>query len=199
VLIMPRPSRRLTAAAGFAVILAMATPALANAQGTAALSGSHNGGVSQVVSGGSHHSATRIATAHAFPSATSTVIASTGFIDDDEVGFFWSAARGDSVAETFSGPHAIKKAVLKLDVVENFLAVGAETDWAISINGKDVGTFRVVSGQAGPITKKVRFAKISGGTYSVKIRMTNEVASGDGSISLRYAGDGPHSIALKRR
>ena len=83
--------------------------------------------------------------------------------------------------------------------MENFLAVGAETDWTVSINSKDVGRFRVVSGQVGPITKKFKFAKISGGTYAVKIRMTNDVAGGDGSISLRYAGDGPHSIALKRR
>ena len=38
----------------------------------------------------------------AFPSASSTVVGSTGFIDDCQVGYFWSASRGDSVSQTFS-------------------------------------------------------------------------------------------------
>ena len=137
--------------------------------------------------------------AEAFPSATSTVIGSTGFIDGEQVGYFWSASRGDSVAETFSGPAKIKKAILKLDVVQNFLSNGAHTDWTLSIDGTDVGSFVVNQGETGPITKKVRFPKLTGGSYDVKIRMTNEVAGGEGSITLRYAGDGPHSITLKRK
>ena len=39
---------------------------------------------------------------HVFPSATSTVVGSVGFIDGDEIGFFWSVARGDSVEENFT-------------------------------------------------------------------------------------------------
>jgi len=199
VLIMLRPSRRLSAVAGLAIIVAMATPALANAQGTTSLRGSlHNGGVTAVMTGAAHQSAPAIAAAQAFPSSSSTVIASTGFIDGDQVGYFWSVSRGDSVAQTFSGPNKIKKAIFKLDVPTNALAVGATVDWTASINGKDVGRFQVVSGQLGPFTEKFKFPKQTGGSYAVKIRVTNEVASGDGSITLRYAGAGPHSVTLKK-
>lgn len=137
------------------------------------------------------------AAAQAFPSATSTVIGSVGFIDATQVGYFWSAARGDSVAQTFTGKKKIKKAILKLDVPTNGLAAGAETDWAVIINGTTVGSFTITSGQTGAVKSKSTFAKIKGGTYDVKIAMTNEVAPGDGAITLRYAGDGPHSIKLK--
>jgi hypothetical protein len=139
------------------------------------------------------------AAAQAFPSASSTVVGSVGFIDDIQVGYFWSATRGDSVAETFSGPAKIKKAILKLDVVTNGLVAGAHADWSVSINGTDVGKFVVNSGESGPRTLKYKFAKIKGGTYDVKIYMTNDVAGGEGAHTLRYAGDGPHSITLKKK
>ena len=47
-----------------------------------------------------------------FPSSDSTVVGSVGFIDADEVGFFWSMQRGDRVSETFtfSGPSSINRA-----------------------------------------------------------------------------------------
>ena len=35
---------------------------------------------------------------YVFPSGTSTVVASIGFIDDTQIGYFWSAARGDGPA-----------------------------------------------------------------------------------------------------
>jgi len=137
--------------------------------------------------------------AKAFPSSTSSVIGSTGFIDDVQVGYFWSVSRGDSVAQTFSGPAKVKSAILKLDVVQNFLSGGAEVDWTLSINGKDVGSFVIGEGQTGPVTNTFKFAKIKGGSYDVKIRVTNEVPGGQGSITLRYAGTGQHSITLKKR
>lgn len=189
-------SRRWSAAAGIAVALAVATPALASATGSAA--GANNlGGASAAVHAVRAAAPNTIAAAHAFPSASSTVIASTGFVDSEQVGYFWSAARGDSVAETFSGPAHVKKIILKLDVVSNGLAAGAHVDWAVSVNGTDVGTFTVVSGQTGPLTEKDSFAPIGGGSYAVKIRVTNEVAGGDGAHTLRYAGAGPHSVKLK--
>lgn len=136
---------------------------------------------------------------HSFPSATSTVVGSVGFINADEVGYFWSASRGDSVAESFAGPNRVKKIVLNLDVVQNVLSSGAQVDWTVSINGTDVGSFSVVQGQLGPVTQKFSFPKITGGTYLVKIRVTNEVAGGQGSHTWRYAGAGPHQIKLKRK
>jgi hypothetical protein len=136
---------------------------------------------------------------HSFPSSSSTVVGSIGFIDDDEVGYFWSAARGDSVTEAFTGPMKIKKAVLDLDVVQNVLNSGAFVEWALSINGKDVGRFRVVEGQLGPVKHTFTFSKINGPNFTVKLRVLNEVPSGQGSHTLRYAGDGPHSIKLKKK
>jgi hypothetical protein len=138
------------------------------------------------------------AAAQEFPSADSTVIGSTGFIDGEQVGYFWSAARGDSVAETFSGKNKIKKATLKIDVPYNGLVAGAHTDWDVIINGTTVGSFTVTSGQTGAAKYKFKFKKIKGkGTYDVKIAMTNEVAGGEGSMTLRYAGAPAHSIKLK--
>lgn len=135
---------------------------------------------------------------YAFPSPSSAVIGSVGQIDDCQVGYFWSASRGDSVTETFTGgPAKAKKAILKLDVIENALNNGAFVDWTLSINGTDVGNFTVVEGQLGPFNEKFRFPKISG-PYVVKIRVTNEVAGGEGSHTLRYDCTGPHSITLKK-
>ena len=120
------------------------------------------------------------AAARVFPSSTSTVVGSVVFIDADEAGYFWSAARGDRVAETFSGPARVRVAVLKLDVVANTLCCGATVDWTVSINGTDVGQFQVTEGQTGPLTVRCRFPRITGGTYAVDMRVTNEVAGGEG-------------------
>ena len=62
-----------------------------------------------------------------------------------------------------------------------------------------MGSFQIVSGQTGPISQTFTFDRIRGGTYDVMLRMTNEVASGDGAHTLRYAGAGPHSLKLKRK
>src|SRR6478735_7993079 len=163
---MLRPLGR-WAIAGTVIALAVSSPTLANAQPV-----------------GHTATAQSIAATHPFPSASSTVIASTGFIDGERCGYFWSASRGDSVAESFSGPARITKAVLKLDVTENFLAPPNTVDWTASINGKDIGSFSITVGQTGPVTEKFKFNRIKGGTYDVKIRVTNEVPSGGGSISL---------------
>ena len=136
---------------------------------------------------------------HVYPSSSSTVIGSVGFIDADEVGYFWSVSRGDSVAESFNGPGRVRKAILKLDVVQNVLSSGAFVNWTVSINGTDVGSFTVNQGQLGPVTHKFTFPKITGGTYLVKTRVTNEVAGGQGSHTLAYAGAFQHSLTLKKR
>jgi len=202
---MLRPSGRLVVA-GIAVALAVSTPAIAHAQGShSARFGSNNLSGSPAVRGVTPalHLTTGAkagpAATHPFPSASSTVVASTGFIDGEKCGYFWSASRGDSVAESFSGPGKITRAVFKLDVTENFLAPPNTVDWTASINGKDVGSFSIAVGQTGPVTEKLHFNRIrGGGTYDVKIRVTNEVPGGGGSVSLRYAGSGPHAVVLRK-
>jgi hypothetical protein len=141
-------------------------------------------------------SATALPVTYPFPSSNSTVVASVGFIDADEVGFFWSAARGDLVSETFSGPPAIFGATLMVEVVGNVLNSGAFVDWDIEINGVVVGSFTVNQGFTGPITRNLTFPKIFGPMYTVTIRVTNEVAGGQGSHTLAYAGPFAHSIKL---
>jgi hypothetical protein len=135
------------------------------------------------------------ATIFTFPSANSTVIGSVGFINSCEVGYFWSVSRGDSVAQTFNGPASITKALLKAVVVQNVLNSGAHVDWTLSINGIDVGRFRVNQGVTGTISLGRTFAAITGPSYAIKIRVTNEVASGQGSITLAYACS-PHGIGV---
>ncbi len=198
---MVRYTRRMASVTGvsLALALALASPALAQGQSAhpTGLGVNNLSGASAIHSTSAHVSKVIPQAASAFPSASSTVIGSTGFVDAEQVGYFWSAARGDSVAQSFSGPASVNKAKLKLDVPYNGLAPGAETDWTLSINGIDVGSFVIPSGQLGPVSANYKFKKIKGGTYDVKIRETNEVASGDGAITLRYAGTGPHSIKLK--
>jgi hypothetical protein len=132
----------------------------------------------------------------AFPSNDSTVVASVGFIDSDEVGYFWSAVRGDRVTETFTGPPVLRRAVLSVEVVTNVLAPGAHVDWRIEINGNPVGTFVVNSGFTGPIVRDIVIGGMVGPIYTVTIRVTNTVAPGLGSHTLAYAGPFAHSIEL---
>ena len=133
-----------------------------------------------------------------FPSNDSTVVASTatGFVDSDEVGFFWSAVRGDLVSETFMGPTAVNRAILNVHVVTNSLTATNHVDWNLTINGVIVGGFSVASGFTGPITLNVGFPAIFGPTYTVAIKVTNTVPGGGGSHTLAYAGNFAHSIEL---
>ena len=132
-----------------------------------------------------------------FPSASSTVVASIGFINSTEVGYFWSASRGDMVEQTFSGPASVNGAILKATVVENVLNGGNHVDWALNINGITVGRFRVPTGFIGTLTVAKSFAPISGPSYDVQIKVLNEVPGGGGSITLAYAGSSPHGVVLR--
>ena len=81
----------------------------------------------------------------------------------------------------------------------NVLSSGAEVDWSLSINGHVVDSFVVSEGFTGAIHRDVTFAKFKGRQSNVKLYVTNEVPSGEGSISLSYADcGGPHSITLKK-
>jgi hypothetical protein len=136
-----------------------------------------------------------------FPSASSEVVGSVGFIGDDEVGLFWSVARGDRVSERFSGPRVVRRAILDVEVVTNVLTGGAFVDWDLVVEGNVVGSFTVQEGFLGPVHLDVRFPRIRGGRdgYDVTIRVTNEVPSGQGAHTLAFAGSYAHSIKLKKR
>jgi hypothetical protein len=137
------------------------------------------------------------ASVHTFPSASSTIIGSLGFIDGtDEVGYFWSVGRGDSVTETFSGPGSITSYKLNVDVVTNVLHPGNQVNWKVTINGVEVDAFRVGDGFEGTISRSSSFRSINGPSYTVKMAVTNEVPGGAGSHTFRYAGVGSNDLEL---
>jgi hypothetical protein len=132
-----------------------------------------------------------------FPSSSSTVVGSVGFIDEDEIGWFWSVARGDSVSETLSSSiPAIGGATLDIEVVRNFLYTDAQVDWDVVINGVVVDSFTVDAAFIGVVHREMQFDPILGPDYDVALIVTNEVAPGWGSHSLAYAGAYAHSIRL---
>lgn len=120
---------------------------------------------------------------HVFPSATSSVVGSVGFINPNEVGYFWSASRGDSVQETLADSLPIVSQ-LKLDLVvpTNSLSAGNALMWGVEVNGVEVGTFSVASGATGPLSHTFDFAGIAGaGAYTVRIEARNTIPGGGGS------------------
>jgi hypothetical protein len=134
-----------------------------------------------------------------FPSSSSSVVGSVGFIDDCQAGYFWSASRGDGVSQSHSGPRAIRHVILDVAVPTNVLNGGNHVDWNLIINGKIVDSFSVTEGFTGTIHRDVKFAKIRGRNFDIHLAVTNEVPSGGGSITLSYADcGGAHSIKLKK-
>jgi len=131
-----------------------------------------------------------------FPSALSIVVGSVGFVDGEQVGYFWSVARGDSVTQTFAGPPTITQYSLDVDVVENFLSNAAFVNWNVLINGILVDNFTVNEGFVGTVSRSQSFGAIGGPNYTVELRVTNEVAGGEGSHSFRYAGIGFNEVEL---
>lgn len=139
--------------------------------------------------------ATSAYAAYEFPSDDSDVVASVGYIDASQVGYFWSVARGDSVIETFTTDFlSVDRAILDLEVITNVLAPTAFTNWDVIINGTPVGNFNVLDGYTGTVHVDVSFPPLAGPEYVVELRVTNEVASGAGSITLAYADPYAHSI-----
>ena len=129
----------------------------------------------------------------AFPSAASTVVGSIGFIDSDEIGFFWSATRGDSVEQTFAGTGlgSIDSLDLSLEVTQNVLSPGQFVNWEVSVNGTAVGLWGWSSVDGiGAFVRNFDFAPIfGGGTYTIRMEVLNTVPGGGGSIALRYPGE----------
>lgn len=132
-----------------------------------------------------------------FPSSTSTVVGSLGVVDAEQIGYFWSASRGDTVYETFStSMPTIDGVTLDIEVVSNVLNSGAQVDWNVEINDVVVDNFTVNEGFTGLIHREISFAPISGPDYKVEIVVTNQVPNGQGSHSLAYDGEYAHSVEL---
>jgi hypothetical protein len=136
---------------------------------------------------------------HVFPSDDSTVVGSVGFINTEEIGWFWSVSRGDMVSELFADPLPyVNQAEFDFAVPNNVLNSGAEVDWDVVINGTTIGTFVIPEGFTGEKSLSFSFPKIAnvGGAYDVAFIVTNEVPGGYGSHSIAYDGQYPHSVEL---
>ncbi len=136
---------------------------------------------------------------HAFPSNDSVVVASEGFIDADEIGYFYSTAQGHRVSQTFTDPLAsVYRAVFDFSVPYNSLKTSTFVDWDVLINDTTIGDFAISDGFTGPVHLDFTFSPIAniGGQYEVEFAVTNQVGLGLGSITLAYAGDYPHSVQL---
>lgn len=122
-----------------------------------------------------------------FPSSGSAVVGSVGFINANEVGYFWSTNRGDSVTETFgSALPSVNGTNLRLNVLQNILSSGNNVNWDVVLNGSTVGSFSVPQGFLGALNVPISHAPVAaiGGNYTLRIQVTNEVPGGFGSHTL---------------
>jgi hypothetical protein len=146
---------------------------------------------------GALYPASAHATVFSFPSPTSTVVCSSTpncSPAPNQLGYFWSASRGDQVAQTFTGTKNINRAILKVEAPTNVLSQGAT--WELDINNVDVGGLTVPFGATGKRSIDVTFLPITGPTYNVVLKLLTEVASGNGSITLGDGGTYDHSLEL---
>lgn len=122
-----------------------------------------------------------------FPTAQSQVKASTGFLNSSEVGYFWSATRGDSISQQYVGSGVFGATHLELDltVSRNSLRPTASTQWDILVNGKDVGDWTVNQATGtGTTHLSLNFGPVTGEFNTLALVLKNNVASGAGSIAL---------------
>lgn len=101
-------------------------------------------------------------------------------------------AEGHSVTETFTGTGlaSITGLDLSFNVTWNNLNSGASVDWAVLVNGTGVGVWSWSQPDGtGPVNLSYLFPSIAGGgTYTIRMAVTNEVPSGRGSIAIGYPG-----------
>jgi len=132
-----------------------------------------------------------------FPSASSTVVGSVGFIDATQVGYFWSHVRGDSVTQTYVTTETnVTRAVFDFTTPFNDL-LGFSVDWNVLLNGTLIGTFSIAPGEAHQIHLDYSFAPIAGPSYTVRFEVTSEASpTGHGSHSIGYAGADAGTVQL---
>lgn len=135
---------------------------------------------------------------HVYPGAagSATVVGSVGYLNPNEVGYFWSQARGDSVTETFADALlSVTQTRLDLIVVQNVLSGGNSVNWNVLLNGMLIGNFTINQGFTGPVMHIFNHAPVPniGGMYTVRMEVTNEVPVGAGSHTF-YAGLQPGGV-----
>ena len=122
-----------------------------------------------------------------FPSSSATVVGSVGFINATEIGYFWSAARGDQVTEAYAATGIFNATALSMDlnVTRNVLAAGQSVLWDVLVNGVDVGDWIWSAADGtGLTTIALSFAAIAGEFNTLSLVVRNEVPGGLGSIAL---------------
>jgi hypothetical protein len=125
-----------------------------------------------------------------FPSDTSTVVTSVGFIPPFEIGNFYSAALGHKVEETFTntGLTSVVGLELNLVVIKDTLTSPNLVAWNVFVNDVFVGEWvqRAIDG-TGPKLFEFVFPDIisNDGTYTIAMKVRSET-SADQYISLGY-------------
>jgi hypothetical protein len=121
-----------------------------------------------------------------FPSESAAVVGSVGLLDSDEIGYFWSVSRGDSVIESYvgTGVESVNQLDLSLDITRNVLS--QDILWDVYINDSLVGNWSWgATDGTGLIALSYGFSDIIGsGSYEIAMYVSNEVPSGAGSIAL---------------
>ena len=102
---------------------------------------------------------------------------------------FWSAARGDSITQTYiTGQPSVNSLDLSFGVPFDNLVLGQSVDWNVLLNGALVGSWSWSASEGtGTENFASTFAPIVGaGTYTIMMAVTNEVPAGSGSIGINY-------------
>lgn len=96
--------------------------------------------------------------------------------------YWWNA--GDKVyGDRTLTLDSVNKVDMNLQITYNVLNSGGHCDMFLSINGVNVGSWRVYQGDT-VIERTFKFDPITGPIYSIKIEETNQVEPGKGSCSL---------------
>jgi hypothetical protein len=126
-----------------------------------------------------------------FPSDDSTVVASIGFIPPFSYGYFFSKTDGHMVEETFTGTGLTSVVGLELNLVVTEDSLTSTLGWDVFVNDVFVGNWfqRAIDG-TGPKEFDFVFSDIIGnGTYTVAMKVRNDVPLGEGSIALGFTSD----------
>ena len=132
-----------------------------------------------------------------FPSAASDVVASAGFINANEMGFFFSASNGHAVSQTFETTTAyLSHLIFSLSIPTNGLAQDQQGEFDIRVNGTKVAELVITPDLLGTHLFHVPVPNIPGPNFTIGLEMTNDIAPGGGTFSLGYAEPTPSSITL---
>jgi hypothetical protein len=122
-----------------------------------------------------------------FPTSSATVVSSGSLVGPTEIGYFWSAARGDRFSENYPGTGLFNPSSLSMDlnVTRNALASGQSVVWDVLVNSVDVGDWIWSSADGTGLTNiALTFAPIAGEFNSLALVVKNEVPRSAGSIAL---------------